>query len=71
MSRSSAQRPRADELIGDVMADLRSSLRRLDDPTQRRIMRTYGATILALPGDRSIPFRHRHPRKPTRDRCVD
>jgi hypothetical protein len=50
-----AQRPRADELIGDTMADLRSSLRRFDDPTQRRIMRTYGATFIALPGEPADP----------------
>ena len=50
-----AQRPRADELIADVMADLRSSLRRFDDPTQRRLMRTYGATFLALPGEPADP----------------
>jgi hypothetical protein len=50
-----AQRPRADSLIEDVMADLRSSLRRYDEPTQRRIMRTYGATFLALPGEPADP----------------
>ena len=46
-----ARRPAADELIEDVMADLRSSLRRYDPPTQRRIMRTYGATFETLPGE--------------------
>jgi hypothetical protein len=38
-------RPRAIELIEDVMADLRHSLRKLDEPSQRRIMRSYGATF--------------------------
>jgi hypothetical protein len=50
-----ALRPRADELIGDVMDDLRYNLRKLDPPTQRRIMRTYGATFVALPGEPADP----------------
>jgi hypothetical protein len=50
-----AQRPAADELIEDVMADLHSSLRRYDPPTQRRLMRTYGATFVPLPGEPADP----------------
>ncbi len=50
-----AQRPRADELIADIMADLRSSLRKYDEATQRRIMRTYGATFISLPGEPADP----------------
>jgi hypothetical protein len=46
-----AQRPKADGYIEDVMADLNSSLRRYDPPTQRRIKRTYGATYETLPGE--------------------
>ena len=46
-----AQRPLADQHIADVMDDLRSSLRRYDTPTQRRIMRTYGAHFEPLPGE--------------------
>lgn len=46
-----AKRAQADETISDIMDDLRSSLRRLDAPTQRRIMRGYGATFAALPGE--------------------
>lgn len=46
-----ALRPRADELIGEVMDELRFTLRKKDDPSQRRIMRTYGATFTFLPGE--------------------
>jgi len=44
-------RPRAIELIDDVMADLRHSLRKLDEPSQRRIMRSYGATFKYYNGE--------------------
>ncbi len=50
-----ALRPRADELIGDVMDDLRNSLRKTDYPSQRRVMRTYGATFTPLPGEPADP----------------
>ena len=50
-----AQRPAADDLIEDIMADLRSSLRRYDLPTQRRIMRAYGANFIPLPGEPADP----------------
>jgi hypothetical protein len=50
-----AQRPQADGLIDDVMADLTSSLRKYDKPTQRRIMRGYGATFVPLPGEPAEP----------------
>lgn len=50
-----AQRAKADELLSDIMDDLRSSLRRFDAPTQRRIMRGYGATFTALPGEPTDP----------------
>lgn len=46
-----ARREEADGLIDDVMADLTSSLRKYDKPTQRRIMRTYGAVYVALEGE--------------------
>lgn len=46
-----ALRPRADELIQEVMDTLRFTLRKLDRPSQRRIMRTYGATFVPLPGE--------------------
>jgi hypothetical protein len=48
-------RPQADELIGDVMGDLRYNLRKQDAPNQRRIMRTYGATFIPLPGETPVP----------------
>ena len=44
-------RARADELISDVMNELRFFLRKMDDPSQRRIMRTYGATFKYLRGE--------------------
>ncbi|MCA9874771.1 MAG: hypothetical protein KC441_13970 [Anaerolineales bacterium] len=43
-----ACRAQADRLITDVMAELRFMLRRLDAPSQRRIMRTYGASFAYL-----------------------
>ncbi|MGM0531912.1 MAG: hypothetical protein ACQER7_11230 [Bacteroidota bacterium] len=44
-------RPRAIELIDDIMADLRHSLRKMDEPSQRRIMRSYGATFKYYKGE--------------------
>jgi len=38
-------RARADELISDVIDDLRNFLRKKDEPSQRRIMRSYGFTF--------------------------
>lgn len=46
-----ALRPRADELIAEVMADLRYTLRKQDEPGQRRVMASYGATFKSLPGE--------------------
>lgn len=48
-------RPKADELIDDIMADLRYHLRKLDPPSQRRIMRGYGARFISLPGEEPDP----------------
>ncbi|MBS3771966.1 MAG: hypothetical protein V5A59_14195 [Bacteroidales bacterium] len=45
------RRPRAIELIDDIMADLRHSLRKMDGPSQRRIMRSYGATFKYYNGE--------------------
>jgi hypothetical protein len=42
-----------DEIIEDVMAELRFNLRKMDYPSQRRIQRTYGARFRALPGEPS------------------
>lgn len=50
-----AKRAEADLIISDIMADLRSSLRRLDEPSQRRIMRLYGAKFETLPGETPDP----------------
>lgn len=44
-------RARADELISDVMNELRFFLRKMDDSSQRRIMRTYGVTFKYLRGE--------------------
>ncbi len=46
-----ALRVQADELIDEVMAQLRYVLRRLEAPSQRRIMRTYGAEFAYLEGE--------------------
>jgi hypothetical protein len=46
-----ALRSQADGLLEEVMADLRYRLRKLDAPSQRRIMRTYGARFRYLPGE--------------------
>ena len=44
-------RAKADELISDVIDDLRYFLRKKDVPSQRRIMRTYGVTFKYLRGE--------------------
>lgn len=44
-------RPQADELINEIMAELRFRLRKRDAASQRRIMRTYGATYRYLKGE--------------------
>jgi len=44
-------RAKADELIEDIMAELRLALRKKDVPSQRRIMRTYGAQYQYLTGE--------------------
>lgn len=44
-------RQQADELVGEVMAELRYHLRKMDGPSQRRIMRTYGANFVYVPGE--------------------
>jgi hypothetical protein len=41
-------RAKADELISDVIDDLRYFLRKKDEPSQRRIMRSYGVTFKSL-----------------------
>lgn len=46
-----ARRPEADLVIEDIHGDLISSLRRLDPPGQRRVMRNYGLVFSALPGE--------------------
>jgi hypothetical protein len=49
--RVAALRPRADELIAEVMAELRFTLRKKDAPSQRRTMRRYGARFKYLRGE--------------------
>jgi hypothetical protein len=44
-------RAEADDLIAQIMAELRLTLRKLDSASQRRIMRTYGARFKYLPGE--------------------
>ncbi|MCB9135191.1 MAG: hypothetical protein H6636_07180 [Anaerolineales bacterium] len=43
-------RSQADALIHDAMEELRFALRKLDAPSQRRIMRFYGATFVSRRG---------------------
>ena len=44
-------RPEADALIDDVMQQIRFALRKQDAPSQRRILRLYGAQFRYLPGE--------------------
>ena len=44
-------RPQADELIQETIDQLRFSLRKEDGPSQRRVMRSYGAVFRTLPGE--------------------
>ena len=44
-------RKQADELIADIMAELRLTLRKMDAPSQRRVMRSYGARFSYLKGE--------------------
>ena len=44
-------RQEADALIEEIMAELRFNLRKLEPASQRRIMRSYGATFKSLPGE--------------------
>ena len=44
-------RTQSDDLINLVMAELRLTLRKLDAPSQRRIMRTYGANFYYPKGE--------------------
>lgn len=46
-----ALRPRADELIQEVRDVVLFATRRMDAPSQRRILRTYGAQFRYLPGE--------------------
>jgi len=46
-----ALRPKADELISEIMDELRFKLRRRDASGQRRVMRSYGANFKYLPGE--------------------
>jgi len=48
-------RTQADQMIADVMAELRFTLRSKDAASQRRIMRTYGATFAYLDGEPRDP----------------
>ncbi len=47
----SDMRGKADELIGDIMAELRLTLRKMDSSSQRRIMRSYGTKFKYLQGE--------------------
>jgi hypothetical protein len=48
---SAALRSRANALVRDVIAELRFALRRKDEPSQRRIMRSYGVVFRYLKDD--------------------
>lgn len=44
-------RPQVDEVIGQIIADLRYFLRKKDEASMRRIMKTYGVTFRYLQGE--------------------
>jgi hypothetical protein len=44
-------RVQADQAIEDILAELRFTLRRKDAPSQRRVMRSYGASYTYLEGE--------------------
>ena len=48
-------RVEADQWVGDIMAELRFVLRRKPTDSQRRVMRTYGATFSYLEGEATDP----------------
>jgi hypothetical protein len=48
-------RAQANELIQDIIAELRMTLRKLDRPSKRRIMRSYGARFQYLKGETVDP----------------
>src|SRR5450432_2933911 len=50
-----ALRPQMDELIDDGIKDIRNSTRKLDAPSQRRILRTYGAQFATFSGEPADP----------------
>jgi len=50
---AAALRPRADELITEVMDELRFALRKQNPSNQRRVMRSYGANYRYLPGEQA------------------
>lgn len=47
----SGLRSGADELVDEVVAELKFNLRKMDDPSRRRIMRTYGVQYRYLKGE--------------------
>jgi len=50
-----ALRLQMDELIDDGIKDIRNSTRKLDAPSQRRILRTYGAQFATFSGEPADP----------------
>ncbi|MCP4238926.1 MAG: hypothetical protein GY770_36045 [Aestuariibacter sp.] len=46
-----AFRPQADEMIADVRASILYNTRKMDAPSQRRILRSHGATFRYLPNE--------------------
>ena len=59
-------RPRANELIKEVMAELRFNLRHFDRPSQRRIMRSYGVVFRYRQGEVEEEENEENP-EPTKD----
>ena len=52
---AAALRPEADSLIQEIMDQLRFNLRKKDEPSQRRIMRSYGARFTYASGETPDP----------------
>ncbi len=48
-------RDRADELIAEIRDVVLFSTRKMDAPSQRRVLRTYGATFRYLSGETPDP----------------
>ncbi len=63
-------RETAEELISDIMAELRLTLRKLESPSQRRIQRSYGAQFKYLKGETVDPDDKQYVEQEDRNRLI-